>query len=83
MSHRISHLAAALAILTLAGCTCVANVASSVHTGLYRLTHPFSSAYCPGGTPVSRDAAPYTLPEVQEGNGSVSFAPTTPPAPMR
>lgn len=63
---------AGMLLVGLTGCTCVGNLARSVHSSLYNLTHPFSSSACcpttpgPGGV----EPAPFTPPPVYENGGT-------------
>jgi len=79
--RRVLWVLAAMCVPFLAGCACVGNLANSVHSKLYHLTHPFSAGACfPGGgaVPGAAEPAPLAPPEVYEGNG----APSPSPAPL-
>lgn len=72
-----------LVLVALSGCTCVGNLASSVHSTLYNLTHPFSSsACCPSGSVgAGVEPTPFTPPPVYENGGT--SAPEVAPLPQQ
>ncbi len=76
--RRLLWVLAAVSCSLLAGCACVGNLASSVHSTLHSLKHPFSAgACCAPGAPagVPGEPAPFSPPEVYEGDSGQSNAP--------
>ncbi len=70
--------AAAVSCSLLTGCACVGNLASSVHSTLHSLKHPFSGgACCPTGPGAAAPGqpAPFSPPEVYEGDAGQTNAP--------